>query len=153
MLVGKLLITFLFFIILAKIAVRDFYAQEIPNRFVLVLGLIGIAAVPLFPEISWLERGSGVFCVSLPLFLSSVFVPGIFGGGDVKLAAAGGWILGWKYHLIAFVLAVLLASPYAVLLLIKKADRKQKFAFGPFLCIGMAAAFLWGAQMWEWYWT
>lgn len=39
----------------------------------------------------------------------------------------------------------------ALLLAAKKADRKTRFAFGPFLCIGIAAAMFFGERLADWY--
>ena len=39
----------------------------------------------------------------------------------------------------------------AILLMTKKKDRKDHFAFGPFLCIGMAVSILWGNSLVNWY--
>lgn len=80
----------------------------------------------------------------------SLLIPGAFGGGDIKLMAAAGLFLGWKSTVISAVLAVFAAGAYGLYIrMIKKAGRGQCFPFGPFLCAGMAAAVLWGKELWE----
>ena len=37
------------------------------------------------------------------------------------------------------------------LLAAKKKDRKEHFAFGPFLCVGIAVSVFAGSQLMEWY--
>ena len=49
-------------------------------------------------------------------------------------------------------LGILLGGGFGALLLAaKKADRKTRFAFGPFLCIGIAAAMFFGERLADWY--
>ena len=49
-------------------------------------------------------------------------------------------------------LAILFGGIYGCYLLAaKKADRKAHFAFGPFLCIGMAIGLLYGIRLIDWY--
>lgn len=64
------------------------------------------------------------------------------------MMAACGLFLGWRYSLLALGIAVFAGAAYGIRLLAAgKADRKTQIAFGPFLCIGMAAAVLWGEQI------
>ena len=66
-------------------------------------------------------------------------LPGAFGGGDIKLMAVGGLFLGWRVAVTSAVISIFLGGAYSLyLLIIKHADRKTYFAFGPFLCVGMA---------------
>jgi leader peptidase (prepilin peptidase)/N-methyltransferase len=87
------------------------------------------------------ERAIGVVCISVPLILIVLLVPGGFGGGDIKMMAASGLLLGWKGNVAAFFVGLILGGAYAVwLLAAKKKGRKEHFAFGPFLSIGIAAS-------------
>ena len=82
----------------------------------------------------------------------ALIVPGGFGGGDIKLMAAAGLLLGWQRSLFAVFLALLAGGGYGIwLLAAHKAGRKDHFAFGPFLCIGIAAALFWGGDVVAWY--
>ena len=66
--------------------------------------------------------------------------------------AACGLFLGWKITLVSAALAILFGGIYGCYLLAaKKADRKAHFAFGPFLCIGMAIGLLYGIRLIDWY--
>lgn len=143
---------FAFFAVLTVVACVDADTMEIPDGFVIAGLAAGILSIFAFPGIGWLERIIGVFCVSVPLFLITLVIPGAFGGGDIKLMAACGVFLGWKCSLLALFLAVVTGGFYGIwLLATKKADRKTHFAFGPFLCVGMWAAFLWGESLLAWY--
>lgn len=91
------------------------------------------------------ERLAGGFSVSLLLVLADVIAPGSFGGGDVKLAAAGGLFLGCRRMIFAGAAAFGLAGAFLVFgLAAGKLSRKSNVAFGPFLCAGMAAGAIWG---------
>ena len=143
---------FTFLCILTVTAFVDYDTMEIPNGFVIAALLSGVAAVFLFPETGLFSRLIGFFCVSLPLFLITLAIPGAFGGGDIKLMAVCGFFLGWKLTLFAFFFAVLGGGAYGAWLLItKKKGRKEHFAFGPFLCAGMAAAVFIGSPIIDWY--
>ena len=90
--------------------------------------------------------------VSLPMLLLALVVPGGFGGGDIKLMAGAGFFLGARLTVVAAFLGILLGGGFGALLLAaKKADRKTRFAFEPFLCIGIAAAMFFGERLADWY--
>ena len=106
----------------------------------LIAGKNGIEKIP---AISLADRGIGIFCVSVPLLVLTWIVPGCFGGGDIKLMAASGIFLGREANLEAFALAVFLAGGYCIwMLLRKKLSRRERIAFGPFLCAGIIAKML-----------
>ncbi|MDO4566903.1 MAG: A24 family peptidase, partial [Oscillospiraceae bacterium] len=100
----------------------------------------------------WLERLIGVFAVSLPLLLITLFIPGAFGGGDIKLMAVCGFALGWRLALLAAFIGILTGGIYGVYLLAaKKKERKEHFAFAPFLSLGCAVSLLFGESILSWY--
>ncbi len=138
--------------ILAVVALMDMDTMEIWDRFILMLLVCGIAAFAVFLETGWLSRLIGCVVISLPMLLLALFVPGGFGGGDIKLMFAAGLLLGWRNTLCAAFIAILAGGAYGAWLLIsKRAGRKEQFAFGPFLCAGIAAALLWGDAIVGWY--
>ena len=138
--------------LLTVVSLMDWDTMEIWDRFDLALALCGLAAGGLFPEIGWGSRLIGVFAVSVPMLVVALIVPGGFGGGDIKLMAAAGLLLGWQRSLFAVFLALLAGGGYGIwLLAAHKAGRKDHFAFGPFLCIGIAAALFWGGDVVAWY--
>ena len=142
----------LFLCNLAGIAVWDARKKEIPDRYVLCRCLPTVFAAAVSHDPSIASRLLGGLCVSGLLLLITLAVPGAFGGGDVKLAAAGGLYLGLKQVLVSAVVAFFLGGLYSVgLLAAKKGGRKTSIAFGPFLCAGMAAGALWGNRLADWY--
>jgi len=132
---------YLFLVLLAIVAFVDMNAMKVPNCLVAAVALLGALSIPLFPEISLWARGIGMLCISLPMFIITLIVPGGFGGGDIKLMAACGLFLGYRKIALAFVVAIMAAGIYCIWMLVKgKMERKSRFAFGPFLCLGMSIA-------------
>lgn len=139
-------------VILTVIAVSDMETLRIPNRLTALLLLTVLLSVPAEPEITLVSRFIGSLAVSLPMYLMTVFMPDSFGGGDVKLVAVGGLLLGTPRIVTAAFLAVLSGGSYAVWLLASgRARRGEQIAFGPFLCAGIAISMLYGGRLAAWY--
>ncbi len=133
----------LYLAVLGAAAWKDWRTKRIHNGFVAAIALLGVVSLWLFPSPLLWDRVWGACIVSLPMFLLAFAVRGAFGGGDIKLLAAGGFFLGWRAVLFAACTAFLAGGLYcAVMLSCKKMGRKDRFAFGPFLAFGLAVAFL-----------
>ena len=138
--------------ILTVVAFMDIDTLEIYDRFPALLLVCGAAAQFVFPGPGIKSRLLGCVIVSLPMLLLALVVPGGFGGGDIKLMFGAGFFLGARLTVVAAFLGILLGGGFGALLLAaKKADRKTRFAFGPFLCIGIAAAMFFGERLADWY--
>lgn len=138
--------------ILLVVAWMDWDTRIIYDRFHIGIFLLGILALWLFPEHTILERLIGAAAVSLPMLLLSLLVEGAFGGGDIKLMAASGWLLGVRSILFAMFAGVVLGAVYCIgMMLRKKLSRKDQFAFGPFLAAGLCLALFWGDALMAWY--
>ena len=129
---------FLVSAVLVMITLIDAYTQMIPPALNIILGVLGLFSILSMPGISVTERVIGFFCISVPMFLIVLLVPGGFGGGDIKMMAASGILLGWKGNLAAFFIGLIIGGIYGAFLLISgKKGRKEHFAFGPCLSIGI----------------
>lgn len=144
--------------VLLAVALIDAQTRLIPDRLSLAAAALGVLS--LLTEGArtggWggllADRLAGALCVSVPMLLVALLVPGGFGGGDIKLMAAAGLFLGWRHTLLAAFLAILGGGFYGIwLLAVKKADRRAQFAFGPFLCAGIVTAMLAGEPILRWY--
>lgn len=145
-------IVFAFLSILTLVALVDADTMEIPNGFVAAVAILGVVSLVSGMEPGFMSRMIGVFCVSLPMLILALAIPGAFGGGDIKLMAAGGLMLGWRMELFAMFAAILTGGIYGIWLLASgKKERNAHFAFGPFLSAGMAAAILVGEPVLSWY--
>jgi leader peptidase (prepilin peptidase)/N-methyltransferase len=148
----KWLLAFAFISVMTVITLLDAETMEIPNGAIIAIAILGILSIFVFNDISLLDRGIGIICISIPMLLLSLAIEGAFGGGDMKLMAATGLILGWKLNLLGFFIAVVTGGIYAaILLLTKKKGKKDHFAFGPFLCVGSAVSLLFGTELITWY--
>lgn len=72
-----------------------------------------------------------------------------FGMGDVLLMISGGFILGWKSTIIAAFIGILLGAIAGMIL--KRRSGESKFAFGPYLSIGLVCAMFFGDSLFSWY--
>ena len=137
------------------LSVIDWRTKEIPFGFNLFIFLLGL--IRLFTDIgNWSQYVIGLFAVSGFLFLLLILSKGrAMGGGDIKLMAATGLLLGWQLNIIAFLVGCILGSIiHLTLMAMKKADRV--LAFGPYLSMGVYIAMIWGEQLVSWYlsmWT
>lgn len=133
----------LFVSALIVLSVIDFRTYEIPmgiNIFILVLGLIHM----MLDYHNWLNYVIGLLAISVPLELVLLISKGrAIGGGDVKLMAAAGLLLGWKEIILAFVLGCIVGSVIH-LIRIKVSKASHVLALGPYLAVGIVVAALWG---------
>lgn len=125
---------------LLVLSVIDIESLEIPdgiNWFLLLIGLFWNAYLFFTGDSHWQAGILGFFCVSLPLLLLAIATKGGMGGGDIKLAAVCGLILGWQNILLTLALASILGTLIMLPLhLIKKRERSSTIPFGPFLSLG-----------------
>lgn len=152
---GRMILMIAIGVIFIYIAWKDWRTMKITNRSLLALLIFLLADSFLCGrgDLSWPDRLAGAVCVSVPMFLLTLMVPGAFGGGDIKLMAVCGFWLGWKDCLTAMILAVITGGIFAAVLIIsKRSGRKSRMAFGPFLILGILAAFCGGEAIRMGYW-
>ncbi len=136
----------------------DWDTQLISNYVVGFIALVGILDCLRFElgldvisnadggEISIKSRIIGFFAVSVILLIIELASGGrAMGRGDVYLMAAAGIFLGVKGILVAFMIG--LFSGAIAGMIIKHFTGGSRFAFGPWLSIGIAVAAVWGNQI------
>ena len=147
--VDALLYCLLFSTLLA-LSVIDFRTYEIPVGFcyfILALGLVRVAT----DFANWTEYAIGFVAVSLVLAIIYYVSKGTaIGGGDVKLMAVTGLLLGWKKNLLAFLLGCIIGSVIHIARM-KISGEGRTLAMGPYLAVGVMIAALWGSEMLGWY--
>lgn len=152
---GRLILMIAIGVIFIYISWKDCRTMKITNRSLLVLLLFLLADSLVYGrgDVSVPDRLAGTLCASVPMFALTLLVPGSFGGGDIKLMAVCGFWLGWKDCLTALILAVITGGIFAAaLILSKRSSRKSRMAFGPFLILGVLAAFCGGEALRMGYW-
>ena len=141
----------LFLLLLVGCAAADLNAGIVPDLLVILIAVLGIVKYILTEPFSIntaVPYLIGALCVSVPMLILALIIKGAFGGGDIKLMAAAGLYLGWKYTLAGVVVGLFAAGLYGIyLLIIKKAGAKSKLRIAPFLAYGLGAAALFGDLM------
>lgn len=135
---------------LLVLSVIDFRTYEIPLGINIWIGLLGLIHVGIH-RLDWINYVVGFFSVSLFLYLLYIVTKGRgIGGGDVKLMAVSGLLLGWQNNILAFLLGCMIGSVIHLLRMkITKAD--HVLAMGPYLATGLVVSMFFGTQLITWY--
>ena len=139
------------------IAFIDIEHMLIFDRFQIILAVLAAAMIPFDTHIVWYSHLIGMgagFIVFLAFALAGkkVFGRDALGGGDVKLAAVMGLMLGWEKLVISVLIASVLGS--AVLLILRRArsdESTKEYPFGPFLVFGLLISVFLGNMLLKWY--
>ena len=135
---------------LLVLSVIDWRTYEIPigiNIFILVLGILHI----VIDYQNWLDYVIGFFSISIVLLILFYVSGGrAIGGGDVKLMAAAGVVIGWKLIILAFFIGCIVGSVIH-LTRMKLSGADKVLAMGPYLAVGIMIATLWGEKLISWY--
>ncbi len=128
----------------------DLKTFEIPVGFNLFIGALGILRV-ITDYRHWPDYLIGFVCVSVFLYILYIVTRGrAIGGGDVKLMAACGLLLGWKLIILAFLIGCILGSVIHIIRM-RVSKEGHQLAMGPYLSMGIMIATLWGNAFLSWY--
>ena len=135
---------------LLVLTVIDWRTYEIPisiNIFILVLGCLKV----VLDFNNFLDYLIGFFIVSGFLLVLYMITKGrAIGGGDIKLMAVAGLLLGWQLIVLAFLIGCVLGS-ILHLIRMKVSGADRMLAMGPYLSAGLFIAMLWGNSFINWY--
>lgn len=154
------IITCVLMSLLVVVGFMDWDTMEIDER---ILGLIALLVIPsqIYTDQSTIEqRIIGALIISVPFFIigevSRSFIKKKFGEdfraielGDTLLMIAAGAYLGTKAVIVSALLGIVIAAVAG--LINKMVSGESKFAFGPYLSIGIAIGALWGNGIAQWY--
>ena len=141
---------------LVAISAIDIEHMRIPSPIVYATVVLGVPLLVLASAathrwsglLSALIGGAAAFAAFFALFFA---VPKGIGFGDVRLAGLCGAFLGWfgyREVLAGFLLSFIIAGlPAAVLLAMRKVQRRTQIPFGPFLAAGTVIATLFGPPL------
>jgi leader peptidase (prepilin peptidase)/N-methyltransferase len=133
------------------IAMIDIDTMEIMDRFHVLIFFLAIINILFLSPLPILDHIIGFFIISILLYIIALLTNGI-GGGDIKLVAVTGLLLGYQAMLVAFFIAAVFGGIVGVYLLYsRQKDRKSLIAFGPYLCLGIFIAYLYGNSIFQWY--
>jgi leader peptidase (prepilin peptidase) / N-methyltransferase len=133
------------------VAMIDIDTMEIYDRFNIMILLLALISLIWISPLPLTDHIIGFFVISVPLYLIAIITNGL-GGGDIKLMAVSGLLLGFQATLVAFFVGAILGGGVAVYLLAtKQTQMKSLIAFGPYLCVGIFTSYLYGLEMFNWY--
>lgn len=132
----------LFFSLLLAVSVIDCQKRIVPNALCAMIAGVGLLTF----------RPSQLLgpLAALPLLAAAMYKPGSIGGGDIKLTAASGFVLGITSGLCGMVLGLALAilfyaAGWSVQKLRRRmcaAPRQAALPLAPFLSLGSAAIYI-----------
>lgn len=154
------IITCILMSLLIIVGFMDWDTMEIDER---ILGMIALLVIPsqIFTDQSTIEqRIIGALIISVPFFIigevSRGFIKKKFGEdfraielGDTLLMIVAGAYLGTKAIIVSAFLGIIIGAVAG--LINKIISGESKFAFGPFLSVGIAIGALWGNDIAQWY--
>ena len=157
---AKAIITCVLASLLVVIAFMDWDTQEID---LIIVGLVFLLAVPaaiFTDDVELKHRIIGALAVSVPFFIIGEVSRPIIKKkleedfraielGDTILMFAAGALLGTKAIIVSAFIGIITAAIGGVITKIMTKD--SKFAFGPYLSIGIMFGILWGTKLVDWY--
>jgi len=156
---------FVFTSALIVIAFIDLDFQIIPDRITLSgipLGLI--AGSLLLPDpfsrsvLLGIKNSLGGMAAGLGLFYLvalagyAIYKREALGGGDIKMMAMVGAVMGWKAVLLTTFTGSLAGAVIGIVHMVRKGEGRQtKIPFGPFLALGAVVTLFYGQEILSWY--
>lgn len=148
--------------LLITITMIDIKYMMIPNGLI-IAGLV-VGGIKLIAAIftnafdgGWPLYAIGLFAGALPLLLIALFYAWVLkkeaiGGGDIKLMAFAGLIVGWKLIIPAYLIGVVTGALAGIALMAAgKKKRGDEIPFGPSLCFGILISVFFGNELIAWY--
>ncbi len=157
---AKAIITCLLMSLLIVVGFMDWDTQLIDMKIVIPIFLLAIPAAIFTDDVPLIHRIIGALAISVPFFIigevSRPIIRKTKGEdfraielGDTYLMFAAGALLGTQAIIVSALLGIVAAAIFGVI--IKLVTKDSKFAFGPYLSIGIAVAMLWGNDIAQWY--
>jgi leader peptidase (prepilin peptidase) / N-methyltransferase len=148
--------------LLIVITLIDIKHMIIPNGLIIAGLVIGAGKLIASIFINAFDGGWPLYAVGfaaggLPLLLIALFCARVLkkeaiGGGDIKLMAFAGLIIGWKLVIPAYLIGVIAGALVGIVLMAAgKKKRGDEIPFGPSLCFGVLISVFFGNELIAWY--
>ncbi len=139
---AELVVAWTLISLLIIIFVTDITYMLIPDKILAVFAGIFLIERLLIPLSPWWDSLLGAAIGFTLLLVIAIISKGGMGGGDIKLFALIGFIIGTKAMLLTFFLATLYGALFGIVgLLLKKVKRGKPIPFGPFIAAGTLTAY------------
>ncbi|MGN7470666.1 prepilin peptidase [Brevibacillus sp. SAFN-007a] len=148
------LLGMLFVSLLSIVTVADLAYRLIPNKVLLPFFLLFLVLRFFWPygDASYAAHLIGMAAGFLFFLLLAVITRGGMGGGDIKLFAVIGMFLSPPLLFLTVFLSSAFGALYGLALMAsRRATRKSMIPFGPFMALGAVTAYLYGADIVDWY--
>jgi leader peptidase (prepilin peptidase)/N-methyltransferase len=151
---------FVYFIFIAALIVVTFI--DLDHR--IIPDVITLSGIPIFfglsflmPEGNWINSISGILAGGGSL-LTVAWVYALLtgkegmGGGDIKLLAMAGALIGWKGVLFTIFISSAAGALVGIVLMLRtRKGMKLAVPFGPFISIGAIVYIFFGPELINWY--
>ncbi|OAH56148.1 MULTISPECIES: A24 family peptidase [Bacillaceae] len=145
-------VAILFISMLIVIVVSDLAYMLIPDKIMLFFFSLFLIARIIHPLTPWWDSLFGAVAGYLLLLIIAIASKGGMGGGDVKLFAVLGFVMGAKLVLLTFFLSCVFGAVIGLVLLIFGIVKRGKpMPFGPYIAMAAIVSYFYGGEMIHWY--
>ena len=146
---GDIFIAWTFLSLLIIISVSDIYYQLILDNVLIVFAGVFIFLYIIYPQYSLISGLIGAVFAFIVLYVIGLLGQFLFkkealGGGDIKLYAVIGFVLGISNTLLSLFLSAIFALLF-ILVFIK--DRHKPLSFGPFIALASYICLFYGSLL------
>ena len=122
-------------------SIHDIRTHTMPDWVWMGVAATALLGLKLSFLPSMLLGAAAVLLIEVPLAV--LLKDRAIGGADIKLSAAGAFLLGWQKGLAALILGLTLSLIVVpIVRRIRHADNRKAFALVPFLAVGIMTAYL-----------
>ena len=141
-----LIIALTFISMLIIVILSDIYYMIIEDSVLIFFSILLMIEIYFFNGFQSLSNSLAEAVISflimfgLKLFGDFIFKKESMGGGDIKLMAVFGLVVGWKLSVITIFLSAFIALPISIFIL--KTGKNHEIPYGPFLSIAVIIIYL-----------
>ena len=153
------IITCVLFALLIVVGFMDWDTLEMDIRILVLIFLLSIPS-QIFTDSLEITDRIGALCISVPFFIIGEISRAVIKKrsgedmrgielGDTLLMFCAGSVIGTRAIIVSAFAGIIIAAICGIIN--KRISGESKFAFGPYLAIGIAIGTLWGDNLIDWY--
>lgn len=148
----ELLIAWSLISLLIIVFISDICFMLVPDKILSVFSVIFLILRIIKPLTPWWESLAGASIAFVLLLVIAVISNGGMGGGDIKLYAVLGFVLGVEHVLTSFIFATFIGAIVGLIgMAIGVVERKKPIPFAPFIVIGTLIIYFSRDYIFTWY--